>query len=314
MPTCAARSAGASLTPRHRDDLAARLQRLNDAQLLLGRDARAHADAGHAHAQRVVVERSQLVAAEQFATAVGQPGLACDRARSDRMVAGDHHDADARGPALGDGLGHLGAQRVGQPEQADEAEGEVVFRPGPVFALKARLGDGEHAQAVGGQRLDRCRDARTGGGVQVAKLDHGLGRALGGDHLSAARGRRPNVGHRAQRRAQRIGPCQGPVPVQVLGLCQEPGAEPVKRLFHRVEGVGHARQDGHLDQRVEGLGEVALGQRRNGHPSVQRHAAGHHLRHRHAVLGQRAGLVGAQHGGRAQCLDGVDAPRQHARA
>ena len=34
---------------------------------------------------------------------------------------------------------------------------------------------------------------------------------------------------------------------------------------------------------------------------------------RHAVLGQRAGLVGAQHGGRAQRLDRGGAPRQHAR-
>jgi len=36
------------------------------------------------------------------------------------------------------------------------------------------------------------------------------------------------------------------------------------------------------------------------------------VRHRHAVLGQRAGLVAAQHGGGAQRFDGVDTPRQHA--
>ena len=35
------------------------------------------------------------------------------------------------------------------------------------------------------------------------------------------------------------------------------------------------------------------------------------LGHRHAVFGERAGLVGAQHGGRAQRLDGGGAPGQH---
>ena len=130
--------------------------------------------------------------------------------------------------------------------------------------------------------------------------------------MRAAGRRAPDMRHGAQFRAQRVGLHQSPVVVQVFGLRQELLAEPVEGLLHRVERIHHTGEDRVFDQRVEGLGQRTNHQRVDARAGIQHHAAGHQVRHGHAVLGQGAGLVRAQHGGGAQCLDRVDAPRQHA--
>jgi hypothetical protein len=62
----------------------------------------------------------------------------------------------------------------------------------------------------------------------------------------------------------------------------------------------------------KGLGQRPSGTACQGEPIRQADTAGGQVRHRHAVLGERAGLVAAQHGGGAERLDGVDAPGEHA--
>ena len=60
--------------------------------------------------------------------------------------------------------------------------------------------------------------------------------------------------------------------------------------------------------------ELRLGQGSSALAESQRLARRAQLSDRHAVLGERAGLVGAQNGRRAQRLDRRRAAREHARA
>ena len=110
----------------HRHDLAAGPERLHQAQLLLGLDAAEDMRVGEPRAQRR--HRSTPSAPPRDDRAVGgQPHLARDRQRRGRMVAGDHHDTDAGGTALGNGLRHIRAHRILQPDQAEELELEVML-------------------------------------------------------------------------------------------------------------------------------------------------------------------------------------------
>ena len=197
--------------------------------------------------------------------------------RGDGVVAGDHHDTDAGRQAFGDCRRDLRTQRVRQAQQADEFEVEIVLGRRPILTFEATFGHRQHAQPVGGQRVGLPLDARPRRRVEVAQVDHRLRRPFGRDDVHCAFRRRPHMRHRAQLRAQRVGLHQAPVAMQVFGLGQELRAELVERLFHRIERIDHAGQDGHLDQRVKGLGQFTGGQRRDGHAHIQRQAAGHQV-------------------------------------
>ena len=90
----------------HRDDLAAALQCLDDAKLLRRHDAGEDADGRDGLLALRLAHRVELGAGQDRAVArADQPGLARDRQGRRRRVAGDHDDADAGAPALGDRRG-----------------------------------------------------------------------------------------------------------------------------------------------------------------------------------------------------------------
>ena len=160
--------------------------------------------------------------------------------------------------------------------------------------------------------VDHAGDAGLLRIVQVAQIHHRFRCALCSDRLGSLASHRPHLRHRAQRRAERIGLHQPPVAVQVLGIGQEAVTEIVKGLLHRIERVDLACQNRHLHQGMEGFGQLAVSHRVQCQSILELDSTGGQMRHRHAVLSQRAGLVTAQHGGRAERLDRVDAPGEHA--
>ena len=78
--------------------------------------------------------------------------------------------------------------------------------------------------------------------------------------------------------------------------------------FHRVHRIAAAGQHGPLQQGVEGFCQ--------GHAGLPELASrpGEQVLHRHAVLGEGAGLVDRQHGGATQALDCRGGAGQHADA
>ena len=296
----------------HGDDFTVLFERLHDAQLLLWRNAGADADALHALAQCSIVELRQFVAGEQLLRRADVELCRLrNGARRGRIVARDHDDANASTAALGHRVHDLGAQRVGQAQQANEFKFKIMLNGRPRIADKARLRHAQHAQTDGRHGIDGGLDLRLCASVQMAQVDDGFGCALGRHHMTLAISLNglPDVRHGAQLRRQTVLLAQRPVAVQVLGIGQKMLAQAVKRLLHRIKGIGHAGQDRVFHQRVKGFGQFALA----GVINRQARSAVRHieLRHRHAVLGQGASLVGAQHRGCAQRLDGSNAPRQH---
>ena len=87
-----------------------------------------------------------------------------------------------------------------------------------------------------------------------------------------------------------------------------PPRQRVDRLFHRIDRISRAREQTELDQRAEAVGKRRLSAAATEHRTVGQTER----RDRHPVLRQRAGLVGAQHRGRAQGLDRGSTTRQHA--
>jgi hypothetical protein len=151
----------------------------------------------------------------------GQPRLLRDGARRGRVVAGDHHHADAGRAALGHGGGHLRAHRVGQAEQPDEFEVEVVFVRRPVLARERTPRHRQHAQARAASSSTTPATWALCASSRWHKSITASGAPFGGHGLGAIARRRPHVRHRAQRRAERIGLHQAPVAVQVFGVGEE---------------------------------------------------------------------------------------------
>ena len=249
-----------------------------------------------------------------------QADLAGDRPpRWRRVVAGDHGDADAGPPARGERVGHAGARRVLQPDEARAAQVALGRRRRRRRSgtRDGRRGDGEHPQAAvapSGRGLGR------GPAVAGAAGEHGVRRALHRQHAvaptptsaagagrtgSAAAGgvprRRPATPTRRARasRAASIGSPDRDPPAVVVpdrgrwssaprrgpGRAPRPARRPVRRRRRRS-----ARS------RPRGPWPLPAG--------VQ------HLDDGHLVAGQRAGLVGADERGRAERLDRLQAPDQ----
>ena len=113
--------------------------------------------------------------------------------------AGDHHHANARLAALRNGLGHLGAQRVGQGHQTQPLKVKVVLGVGPgVLRAVPCLGHAQHPQAPVGQACGLGADGGALGVGQVAKVGHGFRRALGGHRVVRRGAVAPQVAHGQQ--------------------------------------------------------------------------------------------------------------------
>ena len=104
----------------HRHDLALALQRLDDAELVLGRDARVDRRLAGRVASRPSSSSSPSSAPVTAARVVADEAeVAGDRRGGERVVAGDHDRADAGVAAGGDGVAHLRARRVDHPLQPE---------------------------------------------------------------------------------------------------------------------------------------------------------------------------------------------------
>ena len=291
----------------HADDLAAGAQGADDAQLVGGHGPGDDVGRGQAVGEGVVVQGLELGAGDDV---VGRdPGAAGDRARGVGVVAGDHDDPDAGALAQRDRLGGVVAQRIGEPDQPDHLEREVV---GVGRRLAARRRGRGRRRGPAGRLRHRLGPAQPRPGVvvaEVAEVDDRLGRALGRDHRARAVAvGLPDVGDREQAGPQRVLADRLPARVQVLGAAEGALGELGEREVHRVGAFGRAGEEAELDQRVDLLGQLG-GRRRSTSRSA---SAVTRRRMRHPVLGERAGLVGAEHGDRAQGLDRGRAPGQHA--
>ena len=231
-----------------------------------------------------------------------------------RVVTGDHDDANACRTALRDGVRYLRPDRVGQSDQAEIFKVEIVFTGWPRRIRRAAIagaGGGQHAQAIARHAVHLTCDTGSRSRAEVAEIDDGLWRALGGHHKIVAVARLPHLCHRPQLGREPVAVRQRPVSMQVLGVGEKVLAEAVKRLFHRIERVWRAGENGVLDQRMKGFRQFAAFAVVDVERGAAGLAAGAQPGDGHAVLGQCAGLVGAQHRGGSQRLNGRDSPCQH---
>jgi hypothetical protein len=303
MPMVAALSAGGVVhaVARHRHDVSPRHESANDPELLLGHHA--------GEDRRRPDTRDELVVPERVELRSGQR-LPCPEARGVRdgasglgVVAGDHDDMDPGGAALGDGFGHARADRIFEPDEAEPLEHEVVltFRELGPRDLGAR--HAEDAHALLGELAHLLQDRLDSRPVEVAQIDHRLGRSLGGDEeLPTVTVR---VGHGEQLGRERVRPPRNPCIMQVLGARERLAPDGVERELHRVEWVLGAREDAVLDEGVDLLRELA---RRavDEDPMLARDER----RDPHLVLGEGPGLVREQRGRGAERFDRGHSPRE----
>jgi hypothetical protein len=150
--------------------------------------------------------------------------------------------------------------------------------------------------------------------IQAAEISDGLRSALRRDDVLVAgrAGDLPHLRHRQQFRVKRIRADEClPRARHGIGARQHLVRQVVKGLLHRVERIDRAGERAEGDHVAKALRHRGAG--RLARPAGR--AIGQaEFRDGHAVLGERAGLVGAQHGCRAERFDGRGAPREHARA
>ena len=236
------------------------------------------------------------------------------------MVSGDDEDADARGVAAGDRAGHLRARRVEHRDQAGEAElalGVVaqVRKGGP--GGQRTLGEGQDPQALGGAAVDLLADPSS---LAVVELRFGTvrpeqGRAAGQQRLRRALGVYDQpVALSVDRRHQLAIRVEVELPA-AAGLAlghPDRGAELSCGAQDGDLGGVSAGFSARLDARVvAGRGNSAHSSQRRIVPALDLGSLIPEL-HRpcrrpdqgrlHPVLGQSAGLVGADHVGRAERL------------
>ena len=161
---------------------------------------------------------------------------------------------------------------------------------------KGGAGDADHTQTA--VRHDQHL-RRDGGGAcrrQMAQIDDGLGRALRRHQELGTVRRLPYPRHGQHFPRQRIIVDQLPVGMQVLRICQQPGAGLADGRLHRIKRPPVACQDGIFEQAVQlllqGPGGIAL--------TVMDALLRPQTGHVHAVGRQRTRLVYAQHRRRAQ--------------
>ena len=307
----------------HGHHFAVGLQRLNNAQLLVRRDACTHRDVAQALTQGRIAQAVEFFAAQRGA--FGQPGLPCDFAGGDREVARDHDDLDARRLAVGHGLRNFGAQGVGQADQTQPFKVKSVRAIWVVIAFKATVRHRQHTQALRGHLRDAGQPTLALAITQVAQVHDGLGCAFGRNNAVLCLLKLPDMRHGFEVGAEGVALHQLALAERPVGVLELALAHGMECGFHRVKGRGGAGQNSVFDQGVKGRRQRCLGRgcwvgraRRIGPVhDVARfcHACltWHRKRgHGHAVLCQGAGFVGAQHTGCSQGFDGIDVTGEHA--
>jgi len=197
------------------------------------------------------------------------------------MIAGQHAHAHAHGADPVDGFAGILPGRVEERDQSQELPGPVVPPPGHAQRPESLSGE------IVGVRVHRFGECRVG----RAQAQHHLGRTLGEIPLFpvAARQDLAAFADRVERRE-----VVDPIAVQRARFRQ--------RAEHsRIDGVRLVAVRG---QRCRQQHALRVGVAERGYPS-----------HRELVLGQGAGLVGAEHVHTRHLLDG-DQPRDdgfHAR-
>ena len=196
--------------PGHRDEVTAALPGPDDAQLVLGGDARIDAIAFDAGAEGLGGQLVELLAADRLVAGTKGAELADHGERGQLVVAGDDHRADSRRPALGDGRQDLGTRRV---QHADETDPDHHPLNGAAVGTESVLaiGQTQDAQGPAGHLLALPEDALpvrgrerpdAGGGALVQTVrEHGVRGALGeGQRTTAAPG--DDHGHAATLRGE----------------------------------------------------------------------------------------------------------------
>ena len=126
---------------RDGDDLAARLKRANQRQLLRRRRARDHMDAAQQCALALIDGDLHLLARNHRGRRSPESNVARNGACGDRMIAGDDDDSNACGLAGGNGGGDTVTHRILKGEQSGEAEVARRFCAGPCVQRLPRAGD-----------------------------------------------------------------------------------------------------------------------------------------------------------------------------
>ena len=154
-----------------------------------------------------------------------------------------------------------------------------------------------------------CVSAARSAALKPAKACDRFGGALGGDEIFLPVAvRLPDMGYGEQVGPKAIGVHQLPVRMPVRGLGQPLARQGMECPLHRIERLGRAREQAELAHSPERRRHFRAVVRAKNVPILQPQ-----FDDRHPVLGEGAGLVGAQHGGGAQRFDRRRAPRQHAR-
>ena len=241
----------------HGHDLAARLERVDDTELLLRHDPREHGRGTYAPSQLCFAQLLELFAGHEVFGVEARLTGDCSGGR--RVVAGDHDHLDAGRPAFAHRIGHARPQRIGKADEAQELEREIVLRVRPWLPREGGAGDAQHAQALGGHGVHGLRQRGEIRGAEVAKIGDGFRCALGrDDELSSAIGSLPDVRHGEEIGAKPVSVHERPFrPVQMFGLGQLLATEIMKRLLHRVEGIARTGEKAELDQVMEVLRHVA---------------------------------------------------------
>ena len=269
---------------RHRHHFALRLQRFDDAQFLLRQDAGEDEAFARASRQRLGIERVERVARDGLTR--GNARLPGDGERGRGMVAGDHHDGDAGGATFRDRLRRVRAQGIGEAGETEEGEIErlLIFRR--LRAVEARLRDAQHPQALARHLVHLRLQRGAGRVVETTEFRNRLRRAFAADEEAILVGLRIGVRHREQVRPQAVAR-RKPHLCDLRAQRAVALRQRMKRALHRIDRIGCARQPRGAHKRVEIRAALRVG-------GIEGRAGGAaHLRHAHAVLGERAGLVGA---------------------
>ena len=144
----------------HGGDVALALQRLHDLELVLGGHAGVHGDLrSRLVERRLVGHRVELIAGEGLAALFDDAQIGSDAGRGERVVAGDHHRADAGAMRFGHGITHFGTRRVDDADHAgpDQVTLDDVALLGDVGHLAGCIGldAGDIGQGCGAERAVR---------------------------------------------------------------------------------------------------------------------------------------------------------------
>ena len=175
----------------HRHDLALGLQRVDDLQLVLRGDAGVDRRRRRHLAQPVGVKRVELGSGDRGGARFDDAEILGDALGGRRVIAGDHHDPHPGASGLGDGVGHLRARRVDDPDDADVDQ--VLFvalieSVGCARLVEPAVGHAQRAERLGGQFLDGGQRGCPPFGVQRHHLLTDLQRRCS---AAAARRARP---------------------------------------------------------------------------------------------------------------------------